>query len=340
MTAAAANRWLLLIHHLPPKPAYLRVKVWRRLQVLGAVPVKNSVYVLPASEDSYEDFQWLLREIVAGGGEGTVCEARFTDGLSDDRVEDLFRSARDEEYRQLAREVLALVTAGRERSTPESALREQAARMRRRLAEAVARDFFAARGRAEAQRVLEELEGKLSRPAVRHPPGGDAMTTKASAKYRGRVWVTRRGMQVDRIASAWLIRRFVDPEARFKWVAQRDYRPRAGEVGFDMFEAEFTHVGDACTFEVLIQRMGLDDPALVPIRDIVHDLDLKDGKFGRPEAAGIRMLLAGVTVADRSDEERLEQGAALFDRLYDSCREVASRASTRRRSRTRRGSGA
>ena len=156
------------------------------------------------------------------------------------------------------------------------------------------------------------------------------MPVKAQGRYRGRTWVTRRGMQVDRIASAWLIRRFVDAEARFKWVADKDYRPRAGEVRFDMFEAEFTHVGDACTFEVLIEQMKLDDRALVPIREIVHDLDLKDGKFGRPEVAGIRMLLAGIATPERSDEDRLEQGAALFDRLYDSFREAGASPTTRK----------
>lgn len=323
MTTPAPVRWLLLIHHLPPKPAYFRVKIWRRLQALGAVPVKSSVYVLPLSEDSYEDFQWLLREIVAGGGEGTVCEARFTDGLSDAQVEELFRTARDEEYRELSRDVLELVTAARkQRPAP---LGDTTIRMRRRLSEIVERDFFSGRGRAAAEKALAELDGMVARTAPREPLKGEAMAVKTPGRYRRRTWVTRRGMQVDRIASAWLIRRFIDPDGRFKWVAEKDYRPQDGEVRFDMFEAEFTHVADQCTFEVLIERMKLEDSALEPIREIVHDLDLKDGKFGRSEAAGIRLLLAGIATPDRSDEDRLEQGSALFDQLYDSFRETSSK---------------
>lgn len=335
MTMPAPVRWLLLIHHLPPKPPYFRVKIWRRLQVLGAVPVKSSVYVLPLSEDAYEDFQWLLREIVAGGGEGTVCEARFTDGLSDGQVEELFRTARDEEYRQLTREALELATAARKEPAADGPLRETSVRFRRRFTEITGRDFFAGRARAEAEKALVELEGLAARIGTRASTRGGLKAVKKQGRYRGRIWVTRRSMQVDRIASAWLIRRFIDPDARFKWVTEKDYKPRAGEVRFDMFEAEFTHVADRCTFEVLIDEMKLADRALVPIREIVHDLDLKDGKFGRAEAAGIRMLLSGIATPDRTDEDRLQQGAELFDRLYDSFREAAATAVSRKPARAR-----
>ena len=134
----------------------------------------------------------------------------------------------------------------------------------------------------------------------------------------GKVWVTREHVQIDRIASAWLIRRFVDPAARFKFVPGRSYAPRSGEVRFDMFEGEYTHEGDRCTFEVLLARAGLDDPALAAIGEIIHDIDLKDGKYGREETAGIRTVMAGIATAHRDDEQRLARGAAVFDDLYES----------------------
>jgi hypothetical protein len=136
-------------------------------------------------------------------------------------------------------------------------------------------------------------------------------------ELRGRTWVTRKGVHIDRIASAWLIRHFVDPDAQFKFVPARGYRPDRGEVRFDMFEAEFTHEGDLCTFEVLLARLGIDDSALRPIAEIVHDIDLKDGRFGRPEAVGIDHLVAGIAMAHREDLERLARGGAVLDDLYE-----------------------
>jgi hypothetical protein len=136
-------------------------------------------------------------------------------------------------------------------------------------------------------------------------------------ELRGRTWVTRKGVHVDRIASAWLIRRFLDADSRFKFVPARGYRPEPDELRFDMFEAEFTHDGDLCTFEVLLARLGVDEPALRSIAEIVHDVDLKDEKFGRPEAIGVDHLIAGIALAHREDEERVARGSAIFDGLYE-----------------------
>ena len=147
----------------------------------------------------------------------------------------------------------------------------------------------------------------------------DPTVTPTSAgvdALRGKVWVTREAVQIDRIASAWLIRRFIDPAARFKFVPGRAYLPRTGEVRFDMFEGEYTHEGDRCSLEVLLARSGLSDPALQAIAEIVHDIDLKDGKFGREECPGIKSLIAGVAMAHPDDEARIANGSAIFDNLY------------------------
>ena len=245
--APGEGRWLLLIHQIPPKPDYFRVKVRRRLHRMGAVPLKNSVYVLPRSDDALEDFQWLAGEIVADGGEATVCEAAFVAGITNQELEAMFRPVK----------------------------------------------------------VREE------------PAGGTGGRVKVKP---GRTWVTRRGVKVDRISSAWLIRRFLDPKARFKFVPAKGYKPAKGELRFDMFEAEYTHEGDRCTFETLLARFGVRDRALRAIADIVHDVDCKDEKFERGEAAGVAALVNGIAAAHQDDAERLTRGAAVFDDLYAAFR--------------------
>ena len=311
-------RWLLLIHQIPPKPAYFRVKIWRRLQAMGAVAIKNSVYVAPRTDETQEDFEWLLREIVKGGGDASMCEARFIEGLKDDHVEALFNAARESDYRQIAEEIRSVEEALPRR--PEIVEDQRAdveadvARLNRRLADVIAIDFFGAPGREAAEGLLAGLEARLRRRGA----GGSSVIADRERieDLRGRTWVTRKGIHIDRIASAWLIRRVVDSDARFKFVAGKGYRPEHGELRFDMFEAEFTHEGDLCTFEVLLARLAIDDPAMRPIAEVVHDIDLKDGKFGRPEAPGIDRLIAGIAMGHRDDESRLERGSAVFDDLY------------------------
>jgi hypothetical protein len=181
-------------------------------------------------------------------------------------------------------------------------------------------DFFGGDRRVPLEGLLAELEERVAEPASAESPEATSSEAGALQDMRARTWVTRQGVYVDRIASAWLIRRFIDPEARFKFVPAKGYTPGPGELRFDMFEAEFTHQGDRCTFEVLLEQAGLDDPALRAIAEIVHDIDLKDGKYGRDEAAGIASLVAGIARAYPHDEERLAQGVSVFENLYASFR--------------------
>ena len=214
-----AYSWLLLIHQLPAKPAYLRVKTWRRLQDIGAVAVKNAVHALPMNEETQEDFEWLLREIREGGGEAFVCEARLIDGLSDEEVRALFDRARDADYAELAKEAQAIAKAPRRKGASVAAteLRAQVARLRKRLAEIAAVDFFGAIGRETTEELLRGLETQLEKD---QPVAAKTKTEpNPLEKLRNRTWVTREGVYADRIASAWLIRRFIDPEARFKFVS-------------------------------------------------------------------------------------------------------------------------
>jgi hypothetical protein len=314
-SAAPANRWLLLVHQLPPKPSYARVKVWRRLQGLGAVALKNAVYVLPNLDATREDFEWLAREIHELGGSATVCEARLVQGFDDHEIEELFHAARGADYQALlkdAQQVRTSLRSTRSRKAPTPEQQADVAALRRRFAAAHALDFFGASNREPAEALIAELERQvgLSAASARASVGIDDL--------RGRTWVTRTGVHVDRIASAWLVLRFVDPDARFSFVAAKGHRPRPGQVRFDMFEAEFTHEGDLCTFEVLCARLALADPALRAIAEIVHDIDLKEEKFGRAETAGVARLLAGLARRVRADADRIERGCQLFDDLYES----------------------
>jgi hypothetical protein len=294
----------------------LRVKIGRHLHRIGAVAIKNSVYALPRNEETQEDFQWVLREIAKGGGDASLIEARFIEGLSDEQVTGLFQAARETDYRELAEQARAAAAGFPKRgAVPENRRAElagQVARLRQRATELAAIDFFGAPGREVVEGLLSGMEARMRTVEGTEPSKGVLHPTD----YRGRTWVTRTGIKVDRMASAWLIRKFIDPEARFKFVPAKGYRPEKAELRFDMFEAEFTHEGDLCTFEVLVQRFGLTDPALRAIAEIVHDIDVKDAKYGREEAPGIGQLVAGIAAAHEDDEGRLARGTALFEDLY------------------------
>jgi len=313
----AEQRWLLLIHQLPSKPAYFRVKIWRRLQGIGAVAVKSTVYALPANAETQEDFEWLLKEIVEGGGEAMVCEARLIDGLSDSQARALFDAARDEDYGAISKEARALSARLTATAAPEdrAEVRSQTNRLRKRLADIAAIDFFGATGRLSAESLVAEIERGLAEDTDMTTPSPEA-PARTAADLKGRVWVTRKGVHVDRIACSWLIRRFIDPSAVIRFVPGKGYEPKPGELRFDMFEGEITHEGDRCSFEVLLTRIGIADAALQAISEIVHDIDLKDGKFGREETTGIASLISGVCTANPQDEDRIAQGATVFDNLY------------------------
>ena len=310
--------WLLLVHQMPAKPAYPRVKIWRRLQGLGAVAVKNSVYVLPASAQAREDFSWLLKEIIENGGDGMICEARLRDGLSDHDMRGLFNTARGADYDALEASVREL----QEKMTQAGGLPAQSdtksrlARLRADAARVLDIDFFGADGRARVNGLFAVIEAELQKGTSSNTPSAPTAEAIRTGRLHNRVWVTRRDVHADRIASAWLIGRFIDAEASFKFVGAKNYQPSAGELRFDMFEAEFTHEGERCTFEVLLARTGLADRALIAIAEIVHDIDLKDRKFGREEASGVAHLIEGIRAAQAGDTQRLARGAALFDDLY------------------------
>jgi hypothetical protein len=302
---------------IPASPAYARVKLWRRLQAVGAVMIKNSVYVLPNREECVEAFHWLAQELAKVGGQASLCEGLFFDGVTDDELERLFVEARNADYDELANEARKVAKQLRPRRRADeglASLEAQIAKLRKRLDEIIAVDFCHASGREGAEGIVLALIDRLA--AVRSPGGGKNPPLPIIPKPQNRTWVTRTGVHVDRIASAWLIRRFIDTAAKLKFVPAKGYVPVRGELRFDMYDAEFTHDGDRCTFEVLLDRMGIEDVALRAVADIVHDIDLRDAKFGREETAGVRSAITGICLVNREDMARIAAGTALFDSLY------------------------
>jgi hypothetical protein len=321
-TTDGVARWLVLFHQLPARPHYLRVRVGRRLRALGAVSAKNSVYILPDAPHFRRLLGELAREIQTLGGHAVVCEARFVAGLSDASAEDLFRDAHEGEYLAIAADAGGLAAALRARRRVTEAQRRaigrRLARLRERFADLVGKDRFAAAGRDRAAGQLSLAEDRLA-----GVDDGAKAARDPAEPPRGATWITRAGVMVDRVASAWLIRRFIDRDARFRFVTGRAPKPARGEPRFDMAGAEFTHVGDRCTFEVLLERFSLRDSALRAIAEMVHDLDFEDARFKRPETSGLGRMIVGMALATTDDTERLLRGASMFDGLYESFKKQA-----------------
>jgi hypothetical protein len=318
---AAGIRWLALLFHFPKGPDSRRVKVWRRLQSVGAVAIKNSVYLLPLSEQSQEDFEWILTELRSSGADGAILESRLVGGMTDQQIRELFNAARGADYQGLRDEIeAALAALPTDKVVVDEDVagsgRRALARARKRIAEIEAIDFFGAAGHDVVEAAMRALVERTTNETEDAGKREKTMAAVALQDLTDRVWVTRRGVRVDRIASAWLIRRWIDSGARFKFAAGKDYVPGDREVRFDMFEAEFTHEGDRCTFEVLARLVGPDDAALRSVGEIVHDIDLKDGKYLRPETAGVAHVLDGIVAGTDDDNQRIERGAALFEGLY------------------------
>jgi hypothetical protein len=326
--APSRRRWLLFVHQLPSQPSNLRVTTWRRLQQIGAIPLKQAVYALPDTPDAREDFEWLKTEVKAAGGDASVFAADNVDAWSDDALVEEFRRARQALYEELARDIEQALkraaSARRPKGTRAPALRRLLDIFRERLVAAEKIDFFGSAGRDRVLTLLRELEDRIGGTSRQPAPSGRGDHSGRLASFQGRVWITRPRPGVDRMASAWLIRRFIDSQAQFGFAADRGSVPNHA-VAFDMFGAEFSHQGDGCTFETLCSVFGIDGPALSRIAAIVHDLDLKDGRFGAPECSTVGAMIEGLQLAYQNDEALLEHGMTLFDSLYRSF-EQSSRA--------------
>ena len=313
----AMTAWLVLMVSLPPHPSSLRVRVWRKLRALGAVALKKSVYLLPFTPENFEQSQWLSQEVQKARGEATLLKVDQIENMSRADIVRRFQEARDQDYRAFAARYRKIAQSLETKTRGRGAARhlDELARLAREVARVREIDFFDAPAGDEVKRLRETIEMRL------HPPG--ASTTRegdvALDALRGRRWVTRPRPHVDRIGSAWLIKRFVDPEAQFVFARPEDFPSDA--IPFDALGAEFGHHGEDCTFETLVKRCGLRDGRLTQLAEIVHEVDLRDEKYRRDEARGIDLAIRGLLMALKDDQDVLTHGMTLFDGLYAALNE-------------------
>jgi hypothetical protein len=302
---------LLLLVGVPPTPSSLRVRVWRRLRSLGAVPLKRSAYLLPDTPERYEDFQWLAQEIQRDGGDATLLRVQQIENVTPADVLRLFHEPRDQDYKHLATRYRKLLQSLDRKTAPTARVQDELARLSKDQQRIREIDFFDAPGGAEVRRLEEAIAMRTRRPesARPEPPPTLDLTT-----LRGRRWVTRPRPHVDRVASAWLIKRFIDPEAVFVFAAPGEFPKDA--IAFDAPGVELSHHGEDCTFETLVKRARLRDRRLTRLAELVHEADLRDGKYPHEEARGIDVAIRALLAASPDDHQVLAQGMAVFEGLY------------------------
>jgi hypothetical protein len=294
--------WLLLVFSLPKKGASLRVTVWRKLQRCGALPLGNSGYFLPNTSDNRERFEWLATAVRTEQGEASVVEVQSIDNCSFVQMKRRFSDARTEDYRALLNELRKPAKA--------ASLSSRITKLRQRLLDIVAIDFFGNPLRKQVEQALNTMQKTSANTEV-------TQVSKVSpAEYRNREWVTRPRPGVDRVTSAWLIRKFIDPKAKFVFAPEDQKPPEA--VPFDMYEGGFGHRGEDCTFETLVKVFRIGDKKVSVMAEIVHDADLFDEKFGRKEGFGIDEVMKGWAQEGLSDQELLKRGMQLAEGLYKS----------------------
>ena len=294
--------WLLLLVRLPATHTAERVAIWRKLKKSGAIQIQTSTYVLPDEPARYETFQWLTQHIRHAGGDATLVRAREIEGLPNKRLLELFNSARAKEYALLQQVIRSLA----DRRRRPSAFENKLDRFRKQFREINQTDFFNCPKAQDVEMLLRKLEGDRR---------GEVISPKVNPReYRGRTWLTRPRPEIDRVGSAWLIRKFVDPRAKF--IFAKTISAKARTVSFDMLDADFSHRGDDCTFETLLKSFEIRDKSARQIGEMIHDADLDDQKFERNECMGIDRILKGWAREGISDHQILRRGFECFDALY------------------------
>lgn len=326
MPKTRPQEWLLFFYSVPSHPVSNRMKIWRKLAKAGAVQLKSAVYILPAGGEHEEFLQWLAGEVKTMGGDAAFVKTGEIRTMAEAEIRELFLQQAEKEYRGFEKnlDVLDRKVQSLRKGTKSAAsdpLGSESARLTREFADVRRRDFFHAPLGAAMLKRLQTLE--TGRKGLgRSSPGATAVVAqKRISRYGGRIWATRKKPFVDRMASAWLIRKFIDGKAQFKFIDERGLSGLTDNtVTFDMHNAEFTHAGDLCTFEVLAKSFGIKDKAVRKIGEIVHDLDVQDAKYASPESAGVENVLRGIRKTAKDDGEALERGMSVFEMLYQSRR--------------------
>ena len=299
--------WLLLVFTLPTAKASERVGVWRKLQRYGAVALPASGYVLPNNSTNQERFEWLATSIRSSKGQAAVAHVCSFDELRSEQIEHMFNEARTREYQVLEKELKKFgKPVNRDKSKP------GILRLKRRLQQVVEIDFFGSPIRARIEEAVQQLESENGKEKAREGK-------KSPKDYVGRTWITRPQPGIDRVSSAWLILRYIDPQAKFTFDKFPGHHPDA--IPFDMFNAGgFGHVGNDCTFETLVKSFGIRDSRVRLVAQAIHDADLADEHFGRAEALGIDRILDGWNKQSMANEDVLRRGMEMIEGLYNGIR--------------------
>jgi hypothetical protein len=311
-------RWLTLLMSLPPTPTRHRVGVWRKLKRMGAVNLRGSAWILPENPETTELVHWLVQEIQSFGGGATLLRVDAVETMSDEQIMALFNAARTAEYQAVKRELREILARldrlGTARRVSWDEVRTKLEGLKRELDRIQGIDYFTAPIGVRARALWETTAKRLRKAEARPRPSPTGGRRRGALPPPGSTWVTRPRPHIDRIASAWLIKRFLDPQAAFAFADRADAAKKG--IPFDVLGAEFGHHGEDCTFETLVKRFGVKDRRLRTIAEIVHEADLKDGKFARSEAVGIDLAISGLVAATPDDHELLERGMSLFDGLH------------------------
>jgi hypothetical protein len=323
---AKGHGWILFFYSVPSRPASNRMKVWRKLMKAGALQLKGAVYILPFNDEHYEFLQWLVSEIAEMKGEGAFTRIDKIDTMKDSEVIALFNRQRADDYKvaektldDLERKVTSIQKGAKAKNV--MGLTQQFSKLHKEFEEVKRVDFFSS-GEGEAlnkriKRVGAELKTLEGTEAKKESPV--AITTRSVTAYKGKLWLTRKRPFIDRMASAWLVRRFIDKSASFDFIDEKDLDAVGKDsVVFDMREGDFTHTGDMCTFEVLIKSFVFRDKILRKMAEIVHNLDMKDDKYNATEAKGLEDILTGIRKTAKDDRDALERGMQVFEMLYMS----------------------
>ena len=317
--------WLLFFHSTPSRPVAFRVKIWRKLIKAGALPFKGAVYILPNNEDNFEYFQWLVSEVASGRGEAAFVKVDKVETMKDNEIINLFNQQRERDYRKIETELEEIekkieTTKKGGRVPPDKGVSDRFRRFMKEFDEIRRIDFFSSKTGDNLKKRMKIIESGIkliASPVVKNEPF--VIVPRSIEEFKGKTWVTRKNPFVDRMASAWLIRKFIDKNAAFKFIDETMIQDLGkDDVLFDIRGGEFTHIGDMCTFEVIAKSFKFGDKALKKIAEIVHQLDIKDESFHNPESRGIEAVLSGIRRTAKTDKEALEKGMAIFEMLYAS----------------------
>ncbi|MBI5049114.1 MAG: chromate resistance protein [Deltaproteobacteria bacterium] len=322
-TTKEDTAWLLYFYTVPSKPVSSRMWIWRRLAKTGAIAIKDAVYILPYNDEHYELLQWLTSEIIAMKGDAGFVRVSKIETMKNEELIELFNRQRENNFRSIAisvSEIEKKINSIKKgfASNHSNKLSERFKLVSMEFEETKRIDFFNSKAGAGLKKRLGLIEERL-KMASDVIIKGAVVTARRIEDYQGKVWFTRKKPFVDRMASAWLLKRFVDNNAVFKFTDESTAGAADKKsVFFDIRAGEFTHVGSLCTFEVIINSFGIKDPAAQKIAEIVHELDVKDGLYENPESTGVEEILKGIRKTVKNDEEMLKRGMEVFEMLYTS----------------------